>query len=116
MTLSEVADLLRQKHNLPQNTVVEITDGDASLRSLPFSDALVTLRNRMQAAGYLDLVGNIQPTLKIAAIKLLREIVGDCGLSQAKNAIEDWQHFCSYVGTNGYPPMSSDSPDYGWKK
>lgn len=116
LTLSEVADQLRQKYSLPPNTAVEITDGSSSLRSSPFTDTLVALRNRMQSAGYLDVVGNIMPSYKIAAIKLLRELVDGCGLKQAKDAIEDWSRFCAYVGQYGYPPMTTDSPEFGWRK
>jgi hypothetical protein len=116
LTLSEVADQLRQKYSLPPNTAVEITDGSTSLRSSPFTDTLTMLRNRMQAGGYLTDMGSIVPSYKIAAIKLLREIVEGCGLKQAKDAIEDWSRFCTYVGQYGYPPMTVESPEFGWRK
>lgn len=112
LTLSEVADQLRKQYGFPQNTVVEITDGSTSI----LTDTLVTLRNRMRTIGYMDADGSIYPQFKIAAIKLLREMVVPCTLKQAKDAIEDWSRFSAYVGQYGYPPMTVESPEFGWRK
>lgn len=108
ISVQEITALVREKYGLPFDMVLEISD-------LTISDAAKNLVNTLKIRDCLTEFGNIAPDKKIAAIKTLRELVGNCGLAQAKYAIEDWPCFLDSIRKNGYPPMSPDDPPYGWK-
>ena len=120
LTYSELSALVRDRYNLPDTAELEISE----YSGMDHPSAL-RLVEQLTQAGCFTATGNIAPDRKIAAIKLLREIVignGDnsngclCGLAQAKYAIEDWENFILYVRQHGFPKMDSNDPERGWLK
>ena len=100
MTIAELTDLVRRRYDLPNPLTLEVLQG-------PHPDA-ENLRNALKSAALVDVSGLVFEDRKIAAIKLLREIVPNCGLAQAKWAIEDLRNFMAHVSAHGFPKMASD--------
>ena len=114
LTLGELQSLVCRAYALPVNTEISI-EGTAVLKHPQYTTLLESFtRDDIIVPG-----GNVRAERKISGIKLLRELVTgtgkDCGLAQAKYAVEDWKNFCAYVKQYGFPPMSANDPDYGWK-
>jgi len=89
----EMATMVREKYNLPENTIVEI---DSAVQ-IPES--------------FTRFIGEHGATMtntgKINAIKALREITG-CGLGSGKNAVENFQPIADYVRKHGNWPRVND--------
>jgi hypothetical protein len=120
LTYSELSALVRNVYNLPDNTELEISE--YSGMDHPVS---IRLMEALKQEGCFTPTNGIRLDKKIAAIKLLRDLVVDdgvntngqiCGLAQAKWAIEDWDKFILYVRRHGYPPMGGNDPERGWLK
>jgi len=135
LTVSELTAIVRHHYALPELTI-EIE----GLNAIPVSHAITAdnliadLHHRPYPAtnvfnpaitadnliadlhhtNCFDVNNNIALDHKIAAIKILREVVCNsapntqCGLAQAKWAIEDWHRFIKYVRQNGFPKMGTD--------
>lgn len=89
----EVANMVRAKYGLPDETIVEINTQIVVPES--FTKFVSEHGKTMANVG------------KIAAIRALREITG-CGLSEGKNAVEDFQPIADYVRRYGYWPRVND--------
>lgn len=119
LTYSELSALVRDRYSLPENAQLEIS-GYSGIDH-PAAVSFVDLLTRNEC---LTPTNGIRPDKKIAAIKLLRDLVGGsgnangatCSLAQAKHAIEDWDNFILYVRKNGFPPMGSADSELGWTK
>lgn len=114
MTMAELTAIVAAKFMLPSDVVLEIAEyaGIAN----PMAEKL---RATLQAEGCLTSSGQIAADKKIASIKKLRELVSlekDCGLKQAKDAIEDYPRFLTYVQKYGFPPMGGSDREFGWVK
>ena len=102
LTKNELAAILMSHYNLPGDIEVELAED---------STVAEELKRDFFAKGFIHAYdGGIVPHEKINAIKRLRELVPNCGLAQAKWAVEDWGTFTAYVANNGFPRMSSDDP------
>lgn len=112
LTLSEITKLVVTMYNLPENTVVEVSDYVGVMAS-----AVTAFFNEMRP--YLTANNNIIPQQKIAAIKALRELVRDpitgtyIGLYVAKTTIEDWANFSNKIRTLNRLPRV-DKSEFVW--
>jgi ribosomal protein L7/L12 len=111
LTVSELTAIVRHHYALPELTI-EIE----GLNAIPVSHAITAdnLIADLHHTNCFDVNNNIALDHKIAAIKILREMVCNsapntqCGLAQAKWAIEDWHRFIKYVRQNGFPKMGTN--------
>lgn len=112
MTITELTALVAARFQLPSDAVLEIAEYAGM--SNPVAEKL---RATLQAEGCLTPSGKIAAEKKIASIKKLRELVAvekECGLKQAKDAIEDYSRFFTFVQKYGFPPMGSMDREFGW--
>jgi len=120
MTMIELTALVTAKFMLPSETVLEISE----YAGVDHPDAAKLLA-ALTAEDCLTSTGLIAPSKKIASIKKLRELVvsgrenfngENCGLVQAKTAIEDYSHFLTYVRRHGFPLMGGNDKEFSWLK
>lgn len=110
MSLQELTSLVIRTYGLPDSSTLEVTNqfhSDAIRMERAFRNALI-----------LDEKGDVRDVQKIAAIKLLRELIGVnvCGLAIAKHAIEDWKRFREYVQRKGFPADMSGNVSTPWRE
>jgi hypothetical protein len=111
LTMSEITKMVRSYYALPDNITVEILEGKETVYN--------RLIDSFSSDGLLDTRNNIRIDKKIPAIKRLRELMTDdgkeCGLANAKTAIEDWGSFSTYIHHWGmWPDMSPNAKNYSW--
>ena len=120
MTMTELTAIVAAKFMLPSDVVLEVYEYSGATHP----DA-ANLLSALKAEGCLTFSGQIAPDRKIASIKKLRELVSrgganqngvDCSLKQAKDAIEDYPRFLSFVFKHGFPPMGTSDKEFSWVK
>ena len=60
----------------------------------------------------LDVLGNIFPDKKIAAIKHYRSLHNGCSLAESKYLIEHWSEYLQFIKTNKREPELVHSGDW----
>jgi hypothetical protein len=117
LTITEITALVLKTYGLPENTTLEVAD----FAGIDHPDAR-NLFDALTREKCLE-AGQIRPEMKIASIKLLRSAVcgpsgaptgKQCGLANAKYAIEDFEHFMGYVRRYGFPDMNYSGLSAPW--
>ena len=105
LTIHEVRDLVIRSYALPHTIELEIVSGE--------HPEAAKLKGIFEKEGFLDGGKLVYPHLKISAIKTLREVISEsgvsCGLAHAKYAVEDWARFIEFVTKHGYPNMNGNA-------